>query len=56
MLFSIIIAEVAVANRIRDSLSDDPPEFKVAPRYFKVFTSYRSSFLPCTFLHSYHYF
>ena len=41
MTFSIIIAEVAVDNLIRNLLSDDPPDFKVAPRYLKVFTSSR---------------
>ena len=33
MAFSLIIEEVAVANLIRNSLSDDRPDFKVAPRY-----------------------
>ena len=37
MPFSLIIAEVAVANLIHNSLSDDPPDFKVAPRYLKIF-------------------
>ena len=39
MTFSLIIAEVAVANLIRYSLTDDPPDFKEAHRYLKVFTS-----------------
>ena len=38
MTCSVIIAEVAVANLIRNSLSDNPPDVKVAPRYLKVFT------------------
>ena len=45
MKFSLIIAEVAVTNLIRNSLSDDPPDYvKVDPRYLKLFTS--SSIIP----------
>ena len=33
MTFSLIIAEVAVDNLIRNSLSNDLPYFKIAPKY-----------------------
>ena len=55
MTFSLIIAEVAVANLIHNSLSDDPPDFKVASRYLKVFYLL-VTFRPCNCLHSYHNF
>ena len=54
MKYSIIIAEIAVSDLIRNSLSDDPPDFKVTPSYLKFFTS--SSIIPSSFLHNYQYF
>ena len=57
MPLSLFIAEVAVTNSIRNSLSDDISDFKVAPIYkCKGFYLIVSIFHMCTFFHSYHYF